>query len=39
LASQYQEDKGFGVLLVGLRKGVAGDFQTHLRALSSLSPE
>jgi putative ABC transport system permease protein len=33
LADQYQEDKGFGVQLIGMREGVAGDFQTPLGAL------
>ncbi|MGH9847678.1 MAG: FtsX-like permease family protein, partial [Blastocatellia bacterium] len=33
LAQQYPEDKGFGVRVVGMREGVAGDFRTPLLAL------
>jgi putative ABC transport system permease protein len=33
LAAQYEEDKGFGIQLVAMREGVAGDFQRPLLAL------
>jgi len=33
LASQYQEDKDFGVQVIAMRESVAGDFRTPLLAL------